>query len=366
MKIISSLLLLVVGPNLLIADDFSNWDYDKSGTLQRAELPAALRANFDRVDKDQNGLISRQEHKEFLAKSGRASELEGYEFKLDVPYAETDNPRQMIDLYLPKKKSDEPVPILVFVHGGAWKSGSKRGGHNRLKSLLDGKMAGASIAYRLTGEAVWPAQIHDCKAAIRWLRANAEELNIDPERIVVYGTSAGGHLVAMLGVTGDVNELEGKLGKHTDVSSRVAGVIDFFGPSDLLSMGQSPAIDHDAADSPESMLVGGKLADHTDKARNASPTSFVSENDPAFLIVHGDQDRLVPFQQSELLHQKLVDAGVSCRMIRMQNGGHGWFGVQPELTKRMKTFLGNVFEVSDEEISEKPIEVKPRKRTQAK
>ncbi len=282
--------------------------------------------------------------------------LPGYELKTDLPYADNENQRQMLDLFLPTNKIEKPRPLLVFIHGGAWLGGNKRGGLHQLRPFLDGQYVGASTGYRLTGEAIWPAQIHDCKAAIRWLRGNAKEYGIDPERIVVFGTSAGGHLVSMLGTSGDVEALEGKLGKHLDQSSRVSGVINFFGPTELLSMGQSPALDHDAVDSPESKLVGGTLANHQDLARSASPTTHVTEDDAPHFIAHGTKDRLVPFQQSELLHAKLKAANVPSLFVRMENGGHGF--QHPELTERIKRFLSNTFGGAEEEISDGPIVVK--------
>lgn len=351
---LSFLLLLVLAVNVH-ADVFDDWDQDGDGKLVQKDLPIDLRTQFVQVDQDGDGAISREEHNRVML---RIRPPRGYKSKRDVFYADTDNPRQSLDLYLPEAKRDSPSPLLVFVHGGAWRAGNKRSGLNQLRPFLDGKTAGASIGYRLTGEAIWPAQIHDCKAAIRWLKGNAKQLHIDPARIVVFGTSAGGHLVAMLGTTANVVELEGDLGQHCDQDSRVAGVIDFFGPSDLLSMGQSPALDHDAQDSPESKLVGGTLQKLPAKAQSASPTTHVTMDDAAFFIAHGDQDRLVPFQQSELLHEKLKASKVSSVLVRMKDGGHGFR--HEALTKRMKAFLANVFEGRNNLIPEETIVV-PKK-----
>ena len=148
---------------------------------------------------------------------------EGVKLVADLPYADNDNPRQQLDLLLPERPADEkPLPVVVFIHGGAWRGGDRKGGQRMVAPLVAaGDYAGASVGYRLSGEAIWPAQIHDCKAAIRWLRANAKKYNLDPDKIAVWGASAGGHLVAMLGTSGGVKELEGTLGKHTDQSSRV-------------------------------------------------------------------------------------------------------------------------------------------------
>ncbi len=152
----------------------------------------------------------------------------------DIPYAGTKNPRQTLDLLLPKTVtgSGKPLPVIVYIHGGAFRSGNKAMGYGPLGALVaSGEYAGATINYRLSGEAIWPAQIHDTKAAIRWVRANAAKYGLDPNRIAVMGSSAGGHLAAMVGTSGGVAELEGQLGSHTGTSSGVRCVVDLFGPS---------------------------------------------------------------------------------------------------------------------------------------
>ncbi|MDG2124821.1 MAG: alpha/beta hydrolase, partial [Verrucomicrobiales bacterium] len=230
---------------------------------------------------------------------------------LDIDYAGTKNPRQALDLYLPNKPSTtEPLPVICFIHGGAWRAGNKKAGRNHLAPYVSsGNYAGISIAYRLTGETHWPAQIHDCKAAIRWIRANAKTYNLNPEKIAAWGTSAGGHLVAMLGTSGGIKQLEGELGPNLQHSSRVSAVVDFFGPSELLTMADHPSrMDHNAPGSPESMLVGGALQKTKQTARAASPVSYVTPDDPPFLIVHGTADPLVPYPQSQTLHRLLKSA----------------------------------------------------------
>lgn len=179
---------------------------------------------------------------------------------LDIPYADTDNPRQKLDLYLPKqRKLDEPLPVVVFIHGGGWQGGDKRSGYAMVAPMVEsGQYIGVSVGYRLSGEAAWPAQIHDCKAAVRWIAANAKKYSIDAKKIGVTGTSAGGHLVAMLGTSGDAPELEGQLGAHLQESSRVHCVVDQFGPADLLTMGGW----HNGPGSPESKLLGGPIQEN--------------------------------------------------------------------------------------------------------
>lgn len=213
-----------------------------------------------------------------------------------------------------------------------------------------GEYIGVSVGYRLSGEAIWPAQIHDCKAAIRWLRAHAKQYNLDPDKIGVTGTSAGGHLVAMLGTAGDVPELEGDIGDHRTERSGVTCVVDQYGPTDLLAMGGG----HDRANSPESKLVGGALQEHKQAARQASPISYVSRDDPPFLFLHGTKDPAVPFQQSELLHQALRKAGVASVLAPVEGAGHGGFPAA-EVAKRLRDIFDKHLRGKDVPISSDPI-----------
>ncbi len=286
-----------------------------------------------------------------------------FDLQTDVPYAGTDNPRQRLDLLLPKTRTSKgPLPVVAFVHGGGWRNGDKRTGIGRLAKLVaTGRYAGVSIGYRLSGEAVWPAQIHDCKAAVRWIRANAEKHGLDGDRIAVWGTSAGGHLVAMLGTTGDVESLEGTLGPHLDQSSRVTCVVDYFGPTDFLTMNDHPGrIDHDADNSPESLLVGGAIQQNKEKARAAAPLTYVTKDDAPILVAHGSEDPLVPFPQSAVFAKALKAAGVDCTLIRIENGGHGFRS--EELDRRVAAFLGNHLHGEKNTVSAEPITVEPRRR----
>lgn len=267
---------------------------------------------------------------------------EGVRLEKDLPYAGTRNPRQTLDLLLPKSATGagKPLPVVVYIHGGAFRSGNKTMGYGPLGPLVgSGEYAGATINYRLSGEATWPAQIHDVKAAIRWIRANAAKYGLDPDRIAVMGPSAGGHLAAMLGTSGGVAELEGRIGPNTGTSSRVRCVVDLFGPSEFLAMNDHHSrIDHNAPESPESLLIGGALPQHKEAARAASPISYVSRDDPPFLIIHGTDDPLVPLNQSERLADALKAAGVPCAFYRVLGGGHGHFR-RPEVERRIKQFL---------------------------
>jgi acetyl esterase/lipase len=244
----------------------------------------------------------------------------------DLEYGQASGRAMRLDLYLPAK-SDKPLPLIIWIHGGAWMAGNKEGPSPALRFTTNG-YAVAQVGYRLSKEARFPAQIHDCKAAVRWLRANAALYNLDPKKFVAWGASAGGHLVALLGTSGGVAELEGDVNDLTE-SSRVQAVVDWFGPTDFLHIGE-PASDvqHDAPDSPESKLIGGPLLENKDKAAKASPITYVSKDTPPFLIMHGDQDRTVPFNQSELLFAALKKAGVDVTFVPVKGAGHGFGGPQ--------------------------------------
>jgi uncharacterized sulfatase len=274
----------------------------------------------------------------------------------DLSYARTNNPRQTLDLLLPKSpRNDKPLPVVAFIHGGAWQGGDKRQGLSALVGFVQsGEYAGVTIGYRLSGEATWPAQIHDCKAAIRWVRGHARKYHLDPDRIGVMGPSAGGHLVALLGTSGGIEALEGDLGEYRSTSSRVSCVVDEFGPSELLAMGRSPGLDHDSPNSPESRLVGGPVQERKNVARSASPVTHVTSDDPPFLIIHGTADPLVPFDQSKRLHDALRRVGVEALLIPVTDGGHGGFR-SPELQRRIGRFFDKHLLGREAKISQEPI-----------
>jgi acetyl esterase/lipase len=261
----------------------------------------------------------------------------------DIPYAGTDNSRQMLDLVQPKKPNGKRLPVVACIHGGGWRNGSRKSQLGKLAPIVaSGDYVGVSIGYRLSGEAKWPSQIHDCKAAIRWIRANADKYGMDANKIAVWGTSAGGHLVAMLGTSGDVEAMDGSIGEHTGVSSRVACVLDFYGPTNFLLMEKhdipEARMDHDAPDSPESLLIGGPIQENPDKVATANPITYVTSDDPPFLIVHGDKDPLVTFNQSEMLNAALQQAGVETTLVTVEDGGHGK-GFGPEVRDLVDRFL---------------------------
>ncbi len=256
----------------------------------------------------------------------------------DLEYAKVQSKSLALDLYLPDNPEGK-LPLVIWIHGGAWQSGSKD--RPPAMQLVRRGYAVASVDYRLNGEAVFPAQIEDCKAAVRWLRANAAKYNLNPDRFGAWGSSAGGHLVALLGTSGGVKELEGTVGGNTDKSSRVQAVCDWFGPTDFLQMDAHALAEapfkHDEARSPESRLVGGAIQENKDKVKRANPITYVSKDDPPFLIMHGDHDPLVPIHQSELLYDALKKAGVDVTFRKVDGAGHGFGG--PDLMRQVEEFF---------------------------
>ena len=368
-----SLLLPMLSPAQELKPDrqFTEWDSNKDGKLTRQELPERNRKFFGRVDIDKDGFISLKEHLGFVRglprNRAQPRAPRGVKLEKNIAYAGTDNPRQTLDLALPEKRAtNKPLAVIAYIHGGGWRQGSKDGGLNRLGAYLStGRYAGVSIGYRLSGEKKWPAQLHDCKAAIRWLKANSKKYGLDPKRIAVYGTSAGGHLVAMLGVTGNRKELEGDLGPYKDYSGSVAAVLDYFGPTQFLLMNSKPSkIDHDAPRSPESLLIGGAIQENREKTLHASPMTYISKKACPFLIVHGTKDMAVPFHQSEILDKALDKIEVESTLIRVEGGGHGVRGTaldQLGLAFLEKHFWGKEVKLADKTIQDSDLRSKRRK-----
>jgi acetyl esterase/lipase len=230
---------------------------------------------------------------------------------LDLEYA-TSSQAQKLDVYIPDEGGG-PFPVILHIHGGGWIGGDKA--NAQLSSMLRGLDRGYAVVavnYRLSGEAIWPAQINDCKAAIRWVRAHADQYLLDRDRIAAWGSSAGGHLSALVGTSGDVEALEDLSQGNPEASSRVQAVVDWFGPTDFLMMdeyltasGVKKPMIHSIPDSPESKLIGKNIEDAPELVRAANPETYISADDPPFLIQHGLEDNLVPYQGSVLLARKL-------------------------------------------------------------
>jgi acetyl esterase/lipase len=247
--------------------------------------------------------------------SGRSASP-GIRVLRDLPYVEGGHEQQRLDLYLPEKDGARR-PLVVWVHGGGWEAGRKE--DSPAQWLVGKGYTVASVNYRLSQQAVFPAQLHDCKAAIRWLRANAAKYRLDPDRVGVAGDSAGGHLVALLGATGGVKELEGNLG-NLDQSSRIQAVVDFYGPTDFVRW--DPGFSQYAY-SVITRLIGGAPQENKEKARKASSVTYVDKDSAPFLILHGDKDGIVPLAQSQELAEALKKAGVEVNLRVVKGSGHG-------------------------------------------
>jgi acetyl esterase/lipase len=223
---------------------------------------------------------------------------------LDVAYA-TQSPAEKLDIYLPNSGTG-PFPVILSIHGGAFLMGDKADGQlTPMLAGLDRGYAVVSVNYRLSGEATFPAAINDVKAAVRFLRANAAKYDLDSSRIAAWGGSAGGNLASLLGTSGGVAALSDASLGDASQSDEVQAVVDWFGPIAFLQMdpqfeasGAGPA-NHDAADSPESQYLGAALPTVPDKVAAADPTTYITTDDPPFLIEHGDLDANVPVEQSQ-------------------------------------------------------------------
>lgn len=270
----------------------------------------------------------------------------------DIDYVGDGIVGHRLDIYLPDN-GPGPFPVVVYIYGSAFFYNNRKGSVKRsfAPALLKSGIAVVAINHRGTkvDDVIFPTPVHDVKAAIRFIRANAPTYNLDPSRIGATGLSSGGHLVAFLGTSGGVTtqtvgevtmDIEGSLGAHTDVSSSVQAVCDWFGPTDFLVMDSCGSeMKHDAPDSPESVLIGGPIQEHPDECALANPTTYIDSDDPPFLIIHGDKDPLVPFCNSESLDAALDKAGVSSDYILVKGAGHGDGLFEPEYLDKMVQFF---------------------------
>jgi acetyl esterase/lipase len=245
----------------------------------------------------------------------------------DVAYAHVSS-RQVMDIYLPEGKG--PFPVVVLIHGGAFKMGDKEMETRNAEALVTKGYAAVSINYRLSDEAKFPAQIEDCKAAVRFLRANALKYNLNPDKIGSWGASAGGNLSALLGTSAGVAELEGASLGNASFSSKVIASVDWFGPIDFLTMDKEAqalgfTIKTNSDSSPESQLIGTAIQKVPEKAAKANPNSYLTPDDAAFFIQVGSNDHNIPYTQSrnfyEALKKVLGEEKVSFELL--EGAGHG-------------------------------------------
>lgn len=250
----------------------------------------------------------------------------------DLEYTRAPGRPLKLDLYLPNDATNK-LPVLVWIHGGAWKMGSKN--WCPIAPLVTNGVAVASIEYRLSNEAKFPAQIMDCRAAIRWLRANAATHGLDAQHIGAFGASAGGHLAALLGTAPSVAEWDA--GPHLDLSPRVQCVIAFYPPTDLDEL-TGGWFWRKVSFSDVGRLIGGAVEQNRDRVARANPVNYISKNTPPFYLLHGDRDRLVPIRQSELLHSALKQAGIPVHFEVVPGKGHA-IGPPPDAVPKLNDFL---------------------------
>jgi len=260
----------------------------------------------------------------------------------NLTYAEIGEVKLQLDLAVPKE-GNGPFPVLVLIHGGGWSGGNRHAFRGKMEEAAKRGYVAATISYRLTEpdketgkpKVPFPAQIHDCKAAIRWLRAHAADFKLDPQRIGVMGASAGGHLSLLVGFTSANDGLEGNEG-YADQSSRVQAVVNIFGPTDLVK-------EYETA--PGAVGFVKALCDGTPDtaAKNyqlASPVTYITRDDPPVLTLHGDKDKLVPLEQAQILDERMKTIGVKHELVVLTDQGHGFQGdAQEKADKAAWEFL---------------------------
>jgi len=342
---------VVQAQNKLLNDPaglFREFDKNKDGRLSADEIPAQHRALAKSFDFNNDNQLDAREYLQ-LALKARAN-AKGAQAPAkkpaanddaippdtrvlkDVAYVPDGHERQKLDLYLPPTGT-APRPVVIWIHGGGWRAGDKA--ENRAQSLLKSGFAVASVNYRYTTHAPFPAQFEDCQAAVRFLREQAKDYELDPERFGAWGSSAGGHLTALLATyDGDQPRSANK------TSARVQAAVDWFGPTDFVSMGEysvqalllsakrkDPNLGEQAKYLGETfqLCFGGPPSPRTKQLmHDSSPVNFASKDDPPILIMHGDRDTLVPLSQSQVLHNALSKVGVDSTLKVIRGAGHGF------------------------------------------
>lgn len=256
----------------------------------------------------------------------------------NIPYNNDGHQKHLLDIYMPTNNATENIPLVVFIHGGGWLSNDKYADlgymKNTVEELKDSGYAIASIDYRWSTQAVFPAQIQDVNQAIEYLYIHANEYGFDTSRFAVMGFSAGGHLASLAGLSNN-NEMLNFLAPNANNDFSIKAVVDFYGPMDLtLFPGANDP------NSPEALLLGTTPADHPDLAAVASPLTYIDENDPPFLIIHGEKDTTVNPEQSSLLKEKLDAVNIPNELIIVENAPHfGTLFDQPSVRTKVLAFL---------------------------
>lgn len=243
--------------------------------------------------------------------------------RVDIEYAKVGDRSLKLDLYLPQRDdASSRSPLVVWVHGGAWRAGSKD--NVPLLRWLDHGFAIASVEYRLSPEAKFPAQVHDIKGAIRFLRARANEFGLDPQRFVIAGGSAGGHLAALVGVSSGIAPLEGTIGNQVDMRSDVRAIVSFYGASDLQTiLQQSTEYGLSVRVPALQLFLGGQPSELPEVAKLASPITHVDPTDPPLWLIHGDADPQMPIEQSRQLADLYRQTGLPVDFEVIPGGRHG-------------------------------------------
>lgn len=254
----------------------------------------------------------------------------------DVEFAVVQGQSLKLDLYLPDKPKGSG--LVVWIHGGGWHKGSKE--KCFITWLPQHGYTVASISYRLSSVAKFPAQLHDCKGAVRWLRANAGKYGYNPKRIFVAGASAGGHLTALMATTSGHKLLEGKVGGNLDRSSSVQGAIDYYGPTDFILRSKTQPSRANEKGSVVYELLGGGAHEKVAAAKLASACYHVSKDDPPLLVFHGTKDRTVLLDQSQAIATAYKKAGLPIKLHIIEGASHGGNSFYSgENAKRLLEFL---------------------------
>lgn len=301
------------------------------------------------IDTDKDGILTETEYRTFQGHgipNRKKLDFKGYySYVNNLPYVDTGNEKQTLDILTPVIQKNKKLPAIIFIHGGGWKKGSKEWVLRVMDPILaSGDYIGVSVNYRLSGDVKWPAQLYDCKAAIRWVKANAKTYGIDKDKIAIWGTSAGGHIASMLAVTAGNNNYEGNLGNHLSESSTATCVIDGYGPKDLLINKSVSAIPK---------LVGNNFKDTSynafnllvdikklkERAKKASPLYHINPKMTPLFLYHGTEDSIVDIAHSQSFYAKAKALGVSKIFLTKVNGLKHEAIISKALKSRLFKFL---------------------------